>query len=69
MAEVVPLHDQPRGGDVDLVEHEGHQHHDHQQAATSHQAVSDTRGDNVRSKYPDTAVSYLDMQHYRAAQM
>lgn len=42
MAEVVPLHDQPRGGDVDLVEHEGHQHHDHQQAATSHQAVSDT---------------------------
>ena len=42
VAEVVPLHDQPRGRDVDLVEHEGHQHHDHQQAATSHQAVSDT---------------------------
>ena len=42
MAEVVPLHDQPRGRDVDLVEHEGHQHHDYQQAATLHQAVSDT---------------------------
>ena len=34
VAQVVPLHDQPRGGEVDLVEHEGHQHHDHQQAAT-----------------------------------
>ena len=34
VAQVVPLHDQPRGGEVDLVEHEGHQHHYHQQAAT-----------------------------------
>ena len=32
MPQIVPLHDQPRGGYVDLVENQGHQHHDHHEA-------------------------------------
>lgn len=32
MPQIVPLHHKARGGDVDLVENQGNQHHDHHEA-------------------------------------